>query len=119
MSVGLLALAGMPSRNARCAAVEAVRGEDIRPGYAQELHGEAGLEAIEIGAVDHQSRLLVDRDDDVVAVEDLEHGGCDSTRPGSGGAGRSRRSGTRLGGSAVESASRHARWRTHSREGRQ
>ena len=74
----------MPSRNARCAAVEAVRGEDIRPGYAQELHGEAGLEAIEIGAVDHQSRRLVDRDDDVVAVEDLEQRGLRFYTPGIG-----------------------------------
>ena len=41
---------------------------------AQELHGEARLAAIEVGAVHHQPRRLVYGDDDVVAVEDLEHG---------------------------------------------
>ncbi len=52
-----------------------MRGEDIPAQLcAQELHGEAGLAAVEVGSVDHQPRRLVDRDDEIVAVEDLEHG---------------------------------------------
>jgi hypothetical protein len=54
--------------------VEAVQGMHALPDLvAQQLHGEARFVAVDVAAMDQQAGGLVDGDEEVVAVEDVEH----------------------------------------------